>query len=582
MRGRRGCVVAAAVAALLCLLPGPRARAQDEEAVRKRVEAAFRAALVHFERHEYVDAGNEFDWICAAEPAHVRSTAACIMAARAWFLAGNTGRARAILLEFEGRFPKSSYAAEAVLLLGEAAARLGDHCTALRAFLDAHAAATDPGLRRYIETQVDSAVIGGVEWADLHAMILTANPEIASLAMLRWADLEAMHGRASNARLALQHIPRTPLSRRFAELLEQVHYRLAEPGDSLIVAVALPEPADSSGEAAMQRDMDAGILTAFRIHHARGGLPVRAVHVPPAVFDTLEGYFHTLRGDRRVVGIIGGMFSADAAIIARAARGTGIPCIIPAATAADLVSVAPNIIQLNTPFAARGSLLARHAARTFPRARYAVLAPLEGFARPIAERFVETGRALGLDIAVVSWYASGTKDFRAQYKTVTEKIGRPDSTVVLFAPVASTDDLLSVLAAYKQSGCRAVLLGAGDWNHPELLERYATPDMTIIFESDYAVNPGFSQYRDFFYAYRGETRREPSRSAVFGYDAARFFLSAMSGGSLLRDDILIRMRTNFLGLRSPIDLRDQNVNMGINVMAFERGRVVRIATVPDE
>ena len=298
--------------------------------------------------------------------------------------------------------------------------------------------------------------------------------------------------------------------------------------------------------------------------------------------DSLQRLLRGLAADAATIGIIGGVFSADAAVVAHAAQGSGLPCILPAATAENLSSPGGTVFQLNTPFSVRGALLAEYVARNKPHARVAVLAPLESFARSMAVAFVDRARELSLSVEIVSWYSQGTKDFRSQYKAVAAKIAPSDSAAVLFLPVPTWDIAAALLDGARVGGFRATLLGAGDWNHPALYANSTMEGMRVEFESDYAVVTGFSQYQAFKTAFEKRTGREVSRHAVFGYDAARFLLNALSPGFDTRQEMLRRMRIVYVGLRSPIDVSEGQSNRGLNIMTVSRGKITRLTTIPEE
>jgi ABC-type branched-subunit amino acid transport system substrate-binding protein len=356
---------------------------------------------------------------------------------------------------------------------------------------------------------------------------------------------------------------------------------MGEAGGDLKICIALPTAFGDMERSVVVRDIRDGIVTALDVHYASGGVRVEPEFLYASSIDTIRHVFTAMARDQRFVGILGGIFSADAAVVAKAAAGTGLPCLVPAATADDLAEIADNVVQLNTTFRTRGVLLADYVFSAHRNASVGVLAPLDDVSRALTEAFIDRAKDLALRVEAVSWYAPGTNDLRSAYKALAERMSPYDTSSLLLVPTASRDNITALLKGYRQAGLKAKLLGAGDWNDPELLLSLLREDMRMEFESDYAVNTGFSQYRDFRSSYLKRTGREPGRDAVFGYDAARFFLNVISLGSYHREDLLRRMRRIWLGLRSPIDLRHGRSNRGLNIMRFSNGRIMRIATIPD-
>ncbi|MDH7515756.1 MAG: ABC transporter substrate-binding protein [Bacteroidota bacterium] len=558
-------------------LPASMVCAQDDGA------GKFRTALDLYERRQYKQAAELFRVWYTAYPESTRAPAACVMAARSFLAAGLPAEAEKDGGRFFALYPDSPYRLEAALILAQSAGRTGNGKVALRALALGAIAAPDFSASMLIEALRDSLLGTPLSLEDVEDAFSGLPPSPFSCRYcVEWVSRPAVSREEFTRRAVLKRFCPEGISAEIDSLRNILLPRLGDVGATPIICIALPAASEETERNRVVRDMRDGILSAIDLHNAQGGLPVDVECIYASTSDTFRTLFASMARDRRNIGIIGGVFSEDALSLAQGAGGTGIPCVVPAATAEELTTCGENIIQMNSTFKTRGSILADYVAATRPSAKIAVLAPLEGFARLIAEAFIERARSNRLKLEVVSWYSSGTMDLRPQYKTVAEKISPSDTTAVLFVPLSTAEILPRILRGYLQGGFRAIVLGAGDWNRPDILTQCMEGrDLTVEFESDYAVMEGSSQYRDFAQAYRRRTGREPTRDAVFGYDAARFFLAAVSAGSLHRPDILCRLRKACLVLHSPVDLRHSRSNRALNIMRFNMEGVSRLLTIPD-
>ncbi|MBL0175390.1 MAG: ABC transporter substrate-binding protein [Ignavibacteria bacterium] len=555
-------------------------RAQDDGA---GVERTFSDALALFERGQFAAAAARFDSLCERVPDHARSTAACIMAARAHARSYRPARSRALLERFPERFPGSRYAGEAAMLLGDVLVKLGEPRGAWKPYGLAWSAATEEGDRASALARLDSLARGEPDIRILDSLV--SQPALlpcAAAVLLGCCEDAVARRNPRRAEDALRLLAPRALDAGQRARRDAARQRIAAAAAPARIAVVLPAPFDDLERNLVVRDLRDGLLTALDMHRQLGGAPVETELIVSSSTDSIRRVLRRLAGEERIVGIIGGVFSADASLLSRAASGCGVPCVIPAATAEDLATAGGNIFQLNTPFAVRGAVLAEYLATRNPVPRVAVLAPIETFARAIASAFIDRAKELSVPIEIVSWYAPGTKDYRSQYKTIAGRIPPDDSAAVLFLPVPSREQAAAILAGARAAGVRATLLGAGDWNHPALFTTSGMEGLRMEFESDYAVHTGFSQYLAFESAYRARTQRDVTRHAVFGYDAARFFLNALPADPQDRGALLRRLRAVYIGLRSPIDLSTGQANRGINIMTVQGGRISRLTTIPAE
>lgn len=547
-----------------------------------QVETAFKDAVRHFESYEYRQANRLFQNLVSRPHLHHRTTAAYLMAARSAFLISDPDRCIALLREFLQRFPGSTYTQVAHEFLADAHRRTGDDYLALVSTIRAYRLSRLPADRAWYLDGIGAISQSGLRLRTLiNALDEFRGDDIRAVALMQWAEVAWDAGEQADALEAFRALPPVLGDGAFAKKRLQLAQKFGVPIGAVSVAIVLPAPVELS-MANDVRDFKDGVLTAIATHRDASGIEIEpAVHYAPTG-DSMRSLVDTLVADGRVVGIIGGVFPDDAFALAKAAGRHRVPCLIAATVQDSLPSGSAMVFQLTATARTRGELLARYIAATYPGWNVAVLAQLENPARDIAQGFVEALKQAGRPPTVVSWYSAGSADLRTQFRTVTETLGSNDSLAVLFAPISAASAIPVVLSGYHASGLRSLVVGSGEWDHPEVLDGERVPTRPIIFESEYYLAGKDPAYRRFEYAYLVQTKRLATLKAVFGYDASMCFLSALSSGSLEREHIGSRLRAVRFGLRGPLAFPARQTNQGITVYRYEDRVIHKHATIPEE
>jgi hypothetical protein len=570
------------LAALCFVLACLRAGAQSFSGYDEIAEREFSRALERFENSDYRGAAELFESLATRQAPHQRSTAAQVMAARSLFHLSEYQRCIALLRAFLDRYPRSTYTRIAYELLADAYRRTGDDYLALRAFVHAFLLSRDSADRDANLDDIGAVCQSGLRLPTLlNALEEFRGNDIYALVLMSWAESAWDAGERDAGLEAFRALPQVVGDTGWAARHAQLAQKFGVPIHSVSLGIVLPSPHDML-TAKEIRDFKDGVLTAVEEFRGSRPLPIEvSVGYAPSN-DSLRGLVDALANDASLVGIIGGIYHADAAVLARAAGRRAVPCLIAALLPDSLPSASPTVFQLGATARTRGELLARHVTAAYAGWRTAVLAPLDSPARDIASGFIDAMKRAGRSPAVVSWYAPGASDLRSQFKTIADQLAGDDSLAILFVPVSSSDAIPVVLSGYQASGLRSLIVGAGEWDHPELLNRERLMRCPVYFESDYYIAGKDSTFRHFEYAYLVQSQRLASRHAVLGYDAAAFFLSALSSGSLRREDVVARLRTVYHGLRGPIAFPGRQINQGVTIFRYEDRSVYRHTIITGE
>jgi ABC-type branched-subunit amino acid transport system substrate-binding protein len=542
-----------------CLLPV--LHAQEAIPYHPDAETAFESALQDYRAESYYSAAAAFQDVIQSYPLNQRTTAAYIMAARSHLFAGAPQRGLRLLEEFRDQFPQSEYVAESWLISGDGSAAAQSPARAIICYLRAW----ESGLP---DTTLLASRLRALGKPELSAYdqrmvrgYLTLLPSEERLAAL----IGLHDGSKADTASETKKSPDT------MEASQSTQMTVRSPA---IIAVALPEKLSDPGKARLVSDIKRGMEAAWKLLRDSVAHPVHLQFYDSSDEPAIPALISALESDPRVLALLAGAFSSDARAICEVAGERDLPVLLPTATEDSLTRYGRNILQLNTPMEERARLLADFASLELDAAAAAVLAPDESWPRSMADAFVQRANYLGLPVTDVVFYESGEEDIADACMRLKKRSGA--KTRILFAPVRSRGDIAQVLKGAERSGCSGTILGAGNWNHPDLLISFGG-DLTVYFESDVAPDSSCVEMRMLCRELGLRSSAAVSAEVLFGYDAMHLALMLADSRSGSRQQALRRLRTLLhQGLRAPVDLRDSRVNSALNVLRYRDGRVQQL------
>ncbi|MBN1446425.1 MAG: amino acid ABC transporter substrate-binding protein, partial [Bacteroidetes bacterium] len=318
-------------------------------------EEAFRAALQRFEKGQYRQAAEDFRLLAVDRPLHQKSSAAYIMAGRAFLRAGDPIPCLRLLEEFRDRFAESSYVAESHFLSADASRAAGAPGRALEYYL-----------RAWREKFTDTELL------------------LQRLSLLNGETFTAFDRRVAENLLA--QIPdRSRIESCIPWLRAEQDAHSHRP---VIIGAALPLHLKDPGRAALVDDLLHGIRAALALHTEREGYPVELRLFDSMRRDSVAAAIEYLEGNPRAVILIGGAFSEDARFVCEEAGERDLLVLLPTATADDLTRFGTNIFQLNTPIEERARLLADFSFLELDMREIVVLSPDASYPRAMADAFI--------------------------------------------------------------------------------------------------------------------------------------------------------------------------------------------------
>jgi branched-chain amino acid transport system substrate-binding protein len=263
----------------------------------------------------------------------------------------------------------------------------------------------------------------------------------------------------------------------------------------------------------------------------------RSRHVGLVVADSRGGAVDAVKAVRRlivedgVIALVGDVFTLPAIAGAIEANAWRTSIVSPVVGSDDLVEIGAWVYQTRVPATIEATVLAEVATGPLALERFAILAPVRGERRAIADFFADEVRRLGHQVIAVEYFNEGAADFRPQFEKIRD--ATPDA---LFA-AGSVDELLQILPQTKFFDLQVQLLGLSQWNSEKLL-RLARDELEgAIFpaETHYGATPENERALREKIMEAGATDVSPV--AVAGYYGTRVILDAMGAGAASRDDV---------------------------------------------
>ena len=514
------------------------------EAAQKR----FEYGILQYELSAWGAAARIFEEIIRRHPVNHRTTAAYVMAARARHLEGNASQALRLIEELLQEFPSCTYDAEACLIAGDAAIDAGSRISAFRWYI-----------RGWSCT--------GSEHTVLAARIRSLRPEELSPSERRRVR-DMLPADADTTLVALLHVGEgdVPAHDRRDDQAREIPGEEVAPAAPVRIIAALPLHERDPRRASIVRDLRDGMLAALDMHQGDRAGRVAFEVIDCGNPDSLASSVAQLDRDHRAMVLIGGAFSEDAESVSRSAGGKGMLVLLPTATADGLTRFGSNIYQLNTPMTQRARLLADFVTLDLDARTAVIVAPARNFPRAMAEAFAARCGQLGLTVLHTAWY-EGKEEAKTACRRIAE-LGVKNG--ILFAPVQDKDDIAAVLEGMAAARLTMPVVGGGNWNHPDLIERHGR-NRTIYFEADVAPDTAAPRYQKLADAFLARATRSITREALFGADAMAIALAVTAGGSATREDARKRIANVFDGLRAPVNFLDERVNASMNIVEYHDG-----------
>ncbi|MDH4069753.1 MAG: ABC transporter substrate-binding protein [Ignavibacteria bacterium] len=457
----------------------PYGNGQDFPAYIDDVNPVFQKAVDSYSSGDFDAAVKGFDRVLREFPLNQRTTASYLMKGKAQLRNGEGLDAARTLRTFLSTHPESSYRADAEYNLGLAFLSTERFDAAVSTLLTAWEHLEQPGSGGRLERDVVSALDAVIDSTYNVVRIRNHLQDVSGRTQRAYLWIKVAGKHARNAELALAGValdssetryPTPSLQPRIAALRAQVERR-----SEVKIGVLLPLMSKLAGSPVRQigEDLLAGIEAALKEHNSA---PTVRTHVSLVVRDTERDPLvatriaQELTSDPEIIGIIGPVFSNTTSAVVGLANARKIPLLSPTANSNGIAAVGPYIFQANPDYETRGIAMARFAVLNRGHKRLAVLAPIDTYAKFMAEAFMSEATRLGAELVASEWYQRGETDFTMQLRNI-----RRATMVTLAPPMIAFSGALS-----RQEIATLVHLGVPMSRIDSLLERSAVVDAVSL------------------------------------------------------------------------------------------------------
>jgi ABC-type branched-subunit amino acid transport system substrate-binding protein len=117
------------------------------------------------------------------------------------------------------------------------------------------------------------------------------------------------------------------------------------------------------------------------------------------------------------------------------------------------------------------------------------------------------------------------------------------------------------------------MYGNQDWFTAKGFETAPEISNNLIFTSDYFVDFNSDEYYNFNDKFISVTGKDVNRNALYGYDAAKFVLTAIRNSEFGRENLRIKMISGMIssGMHNNISFDEKRVNRFLNIVRYKDG-----------
>jgi len=438
-------------------------------------------------------------------------------------------------------YPASRFRVRALDGAAEAYDHLGDPAREAEALIELLDSPADAGTKADASRRLNALADKGLTSADLDALARkhpdSAIARAATLTQARSAYAAGDYDRCHELLFSyLQSLPQSESgddARRLMELAAE-RRQTPPPGPATrvnpdLVGALLPQ---TGNLAQYGRLFEQGAKLAVDEHNA--SKPRRLSLV---VADSHGGAVGAVKAVRKLVvedgavAVVGDVFTLPAVAGAIEANAWRTPIVSPVVASDELAEIGSCVFQTRVPSTVEATAVAEAAVGSLALERFAVLAPVRGDRRDIADFFAQEVRRLGRQVIAAEYFEEGGTDFRAGLEKIRD--ATPDALFV----AGSIDELLQILPQVKFHDLQVQLLGLSQWNSDKLLRMARDELEGALFpaESHYGSTP--EQDRRLRGKIIASGATEVSPVTVAGYYGTRMILSALEDGASSREDV---------------------------------------------
>jgi len=268
--------------------------------------------------------------------------------------------------------------------------------------------------------------------------------------------------------------------------------------------------------------------------------------------------------------ILGPIFSNEVRATLNEFVDVNIPIISPTATDDDLTSISDNFFQANPSFSQRGRIIAQYVYFVENKRNISILNAIEGYSPLLASTFATEFEKLGGQILARETYSS--KSF--QLEIPVSRIAADSKELEgIYIPLADKIDAPAILSQLVQNELNLTIYGNQDWLIAKGFETSTELSNKITFSSDYFIEFDSDDFQIFNERFANVTGNDINRNVLYGYDTAKYLLTAMRNINSNRINIRNKMISGLTstGYHNNLAFDESRINRFLNIVRYKDG-----------
>ncbi len=271
-----------------------------------------------------------------------------------------------------------------------------------------------------------------------------------------------------------------------------------------------------------------------------------------------------------LVAILGPIFSNEVRATLQEFDDYDIPIISPTATDDDLTSISHNFFQANPSFSVRGRLMAQYLFYSENRRAMSVMNSIDGYSPILAASFISEFEELGGKVVKRESYKNDYTDFSSPVSKIFS-----DSLLIqgIYIPLSDNSVTPFIFSEFIKYGIKIPMYGNQDWFTAKGFETASEVSNNLTFTSDYFVDYNSEAFKNFSDQFGAVTGKDVNRNVLYGYDAAKYLLTAIRNSEPGRKNLVDKMISGMVssGLHNNISFDARRVNKFLNIVRYNVG-----------
>ena len=403
---------------------------------------------------------------------------------------------------------------------------------------------------------------------------LSSNEKVKSYILLEQGKLLLRDDESYRANKTFDEIMKEfPDSDEADEAEKLISFSVTPTSRSIVIGVMLPLETDSIGKYTSQPAIEIleGIKFAVNEYNENRidkiGLLIRDTKKDIEEIKKIRDEFVSLNS---LIAVLGPIFSNEVRITLNEFEDYNIPIISPTATDDDLTDLSKNFFQANPSFSVRGKNLAQYVFYAEDKKYMSIMSSIDGYSPILSASFIKEFEKLGGKIVKRETFKNNSTDLSNPISRIYSDSLITQGIYIPLSDNSVTPYIFSELIKYYK---KIPLYGNQDWLTAKGFETASSSSNNLIFESDYFVDFTSETFNNFSDQFVDMTGKDVNRNVLYGYDAAKYLLTAIKNIEPSRKNLADKMTSGMVsnGLHNNISFDSNRVNKYLNIVRYKDG-----------